>query len=401
MSTSRLFQPIQLGRLALQHRVVMPSLTRNRVDKDTRVVGDDVVEHYALRATVPGTLLIAEATYISPKGAAFPTWQYTPGVWTPEQVKAWKKANMFPAFIPFHIPDVVDAVHAHGSFIILQFWVLGREADPNLLAAIDPTVPYISASGIPVEGRSQSPRALTREEIQEYVSLHAEAAKLAINEAGFDGIEVNAGAGYLLDEFHKEFSNTRTDEYGGCPENRARFTLEVYDAMSRKVGEDRLGIKLMPWDTTRGKENEDPVPTFSYLVSELRRRHPDLAYLHVVEPRFGPTWTGRPVRGNESNDFLREIWHGKPYIVDSGYTREAAIEEADANEYTLVAFGRHYTSNPDLPIRLQYNIPLTPYVRDTFFAQLDWDGYNTFGFAEESKKILAARGVSIDILDSK
>ena len=144
-------------------------------------------------------------------------------------------------------------MHARGSFIYLQFWVIGREADPDILAAMDPSFPYISASDIPVEGRNGVPRALTREEIQRYVRLHADAAKLAITEAGFDGIEVNAGAGYLLDEFHKEFSNTRVDEYGGSPENRARFTLEVYDAMACEVGEDRLGIKLMPWDTTRGK----------------------------------------------------------------------------------------------------------------------------------------------------
>ncbi|VDB88486.1 unnamed protein product [Peniophora sp. CBMAI 1063] len=384
MSTPRLFQPIQVGRMQLEHRVVHPSMTRNRVDKDTRVVGDDVVAHYALRATVPGTLLIAEATYITPKGAAFDLWQHTPGLWSPEQVRAWKK--------------VTDAVHARGSFMILQFWVLGREADPDLLAAMNPPPPYISASGIPIEGRRRAPRALTREEIQEYVRLHADAAKLAINEAGFDGIEVNAGAGYLLDEFQKEFSNTRTDEYGGTPENRARFTLEVYDAMAREIGADRLGIKLMPWDTVRGKgyENEDPIPTFSYLVSELRRRHPDFAYLHVVEPRFGPTWNGRPVKGDESNEFLYEIWKGKPYITDSGYTRETAIAQAESDEHTLVAFGRDYTSNPDLPIRLQYDLPLTPYVRDTFYSQLDPAGYNTFGFAEESKQILAERGVIVD-----
>ncbi|VDC02351.1 unnamed protein product [Peniophora sp. CBMAI 1063] len=385
MSTSRLFQPIQVGRMQLQHCIVHPSMTRNRVGKDTRVVGDDVVEHYTLRATVPGTLLIAEATYITPKGAAFDLGQHTPGLWTPEQVRAWKK--------------VTDAVHARGSFIIFQFWVLGREADPDLLAAVDPSPPYISASGIPIEGRSRAPRALTIEEIQENVRLHADAAKLAVNEAGFDGIEVNAGARYLLGEFQKEFSNTRTDEYGGTPENRARFTLEVYDAMALEVSVDRLGIKLMPWDTVRGKdyENDDPVPTFSYFVSELRRRHLDFAYLHV-EPRFGPTWNGRPVKRNESSDFLHEIWKGKPYVTDNGYTRETAIAQAETDEHALVAFGRDYTSDPDLPIRLQYDLALTPLtrdVRDTFYPQLDLTGYNTSSFAEKSKKILAERGVSV------
>ncbi|VDC01224.1 unnamed protein product [Peniophora sp. CBMAI 1063] len=272
-------------------------MTRNRVDKDTRVVGDDVVDHYALRATVPDTLLIAEATYIAPKGAAF---------------QAYGRLSR--------------SRHGRRRARPLTYSILGirPRSKPRAPSRDEPTIP---ASGIPIEGRSRAPRALTREEIQDYVRLHSTATKLAINEAGFDGIEVNAGAGYLLDEFQKEFSNTRTGEYGGTPENRVRFTLEVYDAMAREVGTDRLGIKLVPWNTVRGKgcENEDPVLTFSYLVSELRRRHPDFAYLHAVEPRLGPTWNGRPVKSNESNDFLRESWKGKPYITDSGYTRETAI----------------------------------------------------------------------------
>ena len=144
-------------------------------------------------------------------------------------------------------------MHARQSFIYLQFWVIGREANPDLLAAEDPNFPYISASGIPIDANSRPPRALTREEIQEYVRIFAQAAKTAVDEAGFDGIEINAGGGYLLDEFQKVFSNNRTDEYGGSPEGRSRFTLEVVDAVTREIGEDRVGIKLMPWDTTRGQ----------------------------------------------------------------------------------------------------------------------------------------------------
>ncbi|KZV68022.1 FMN-linked oxidoreductase [Peniophora sp. CONT] len=401
-STSRLFQPIQLGRLTLQHRVVMPALTRNRIDLKTRVVGDDVVEHYSLRAAVSGTLLITECTYITPKDAAVKVWRCTPGAWSPEQIAGWKK--------------VVDGVHARGSFILLQVWTIGREADPEILAALDPTFPYISASGIPVDTTARPPRAISREEIEEYVLLHANAATAAVSEAGFDGIEIDAGGGYLLDEFLKSFSNDRTDEYGGSPENRARFTLEVVDAVARAVGEDRVGLKITPWDTIRGTgggtyildptgrhfadesrkiENEDPVPTFSYLVSELRRRHPDFAYIHVPEPRFGSLDFGRTVKTHESNDFLHVIWRGKVYISGGGYTRETGMKQADADEHGLIAFGRNYTSNPDLPIRLQYNIPLTPYERETFYAELEPAGYNTFGIADESKKILAARGVKI------
>ncbi|VDC04744.1 unnamed protein product [Peniophora sp. CBMAI 1063] len=385
MSQSHLFQPIQLGRTTLQHRVVMPALTRNRVDKVTRAVGDDVAEHYALRAAVPGTLLITEATFITPKDAAIEAWKHTPGVWSPEQTAGWKK--------------VVDAVHARGSFIYLQIWAIGREANPDILAEVDPTFPYISASGVPVEGHSKAPRTLTHEEIKKYVQLHVRAARAAIDEAGFDGVELDFAGGYLVDEFLKEFTNKRTDEYGGSPENRARFALEILGAVSHGIGADRVGVKLTPWDTTRAKgyENDNPIPTFTYFVSEARRLHPELAYLHVSEPRLGALF-GRTAKSTESNGFIREIWRGKPYISNGGYERDEAIKQADANENELIAFGRHYTSNPDLPIRLQYNIPLTPYDYKTFYAELDPAGYNTFRFAEESKKILIERGVSVDNL---
>ncbi|VDB90637.1 unnamed protein product [Peniophora sp. CBMAI 1063] len=382
-ATSRLFQPIQLGRLTLQHRVVMPALTRNRVDKKTRAVGDNIAEHYARRAIVPGTLLITECTYITPKDAAIKIWQYTPGIWSAEQIAGWKK--------------VVDGVHARQSFVFIQLWAIGREADPDILAALDSSFPYISASGIPIDSTRRLPRAITHEEMKEYVRLHAEAAKAAVDEAGFDGVEVDVGGGYLLDEFLKSFLNHRTDEYGGSPENMARFPLEVVDAVVREIGADRVGMKLTPWDTLRtGSENEDPIPAFSYFISEVRRRHPDFAYIHAAEPRYGTVNFGLPKHDHESNDFLRDIWKGKVYIAGGGYTRETAMKQTDANDNELIAFGRNYTSNPDLPIRLQHNIPLTPYARETFYAELSSAGYNTFGLADESKKILAARGVDVD-----
>ena len=135
-------------------------------------------------------------------------------------------------------PQVVDGVHARHSFIFLQFWAIGREADPDMLAALDPSYPYISASGIPISGSTKAPRAITLEEIKEYVRLHADAAKAAVLEAGFDGVEVDVGGGYLLDEFMKSFSNTRTDEYGGSFENRARLTVEIVDGIRAVIPKD-------------------------------------------------------------------------------------------------------------------------------------------------------------------
>ncbi|KAI0034459.1 hypothetical protein K488DRAFT_45445 [Vararia minispora EC-137] len=372
-----LFKPIQLGRYTLQHRVVMAPLTRNRAFNG-HTVDERTVEYYSTRAAVPGTLILTEATFVARRTAGLSNWMSTPGIWAPAQVTAWKR--------------VVDAVHAQGSFIFLQIWAIGRYNDPDLLTSQDPSFEYTSASGIPREGTSRAPRPLTREEIQEYVHDFGTAAKAAVNEAGFDGVEVHAAGGRLLDEFLKKSTNTRTDEYGGSIENRARFLLEVMDEVVEAVGEDRVGVKLTPWilvvliGNTAGEEGqEDPRPIYAYAASEIRRRHPELAYMHVLEA-IG-------LGDRRANDFMREIWAGKPYIADGSYTRESAIAQADKNDEELVSFGRYYSSNPDLPIRLEYNIPLTPYDRDSFYFDVEGSplGYNTFKFAEESKGFLEAR----------
>ncbi|KAI0321038.1 FMN-linked oxidoreductase [Amylostereum chailletii] len=366
----------------LQHRVVMPPLTRNRADNN-HVVGDHHIEHYALRATVPGTLLITEATYVTPRDAGLEL-RNTPGIYSSEQVAAWKK--------------VVDAVHAKGSFIYCQLWTVGRRSIPEILEAADPSYPYLSAGNLPVEGRSRALRAMTKDEIKNYVQYYATAARAAVEDAVFDGVEIHGAGGYLLDEFLKNFANNRTDEYGGSPENRGRFYLEVVDAVVAAVGADRVGMKLAPWATLPGfdggVEPDDPRPTFGYVAREIRARHPNIAYLHAVEPRIAGV-EDRQVRAGESNDFLREIWRGIPYITDGGYNRRSAIKEAEEHDGELVAFARYYTSNPDLPIRLENDIPLTPYDRSSFYTPGTTVGYNDFGFASESLDILAAKGVLV------
>ncbi|KAI0034457.1 FMN-linked oxidoreductase [Vararia minispora EC-137] len=369
-----LFQPIQLGRYTLQHRVVMPALTRNRALND-HAVDERTVEHYAARAAVPGTLLITEATFVARRNAGIPNWATTPGIWSAEQIQAWKKA--------------FNAVHAQKSVIFLQLWANGRDNDPDLLALRDPSFSYTSASDVPRAGISRAPRPLTHDEIQALVHDFGAAAKAAVNEAGFDGVEFHAAGGRLIDEFFKRATNLRTDEYGGSIENRSRFYLEILGEVVEAVGADRVGVKIAPWvlgSANAGKEGQDdPRPVFTYAVNETRKRHPKLAYLHVLEPRSSDD--------PRANDFLRNIWAGKPYISDGGYTRETAITRADKDEKALVSFGRYYTSNPDLPIRLEYNIPLTPYDRASFYFDVEGShlGYNTFEFSEESRRILEAR----------
>ncbi|KIJ57786.1 hypothetical protein HYDPIDRAFT_103847, partial [Hydnomerulius pinastri MD-312] len=250
-STPALFQPIQLGPLTLQHRIVLAPLTRFRAHA-SHVPGPQAPTYYAQRGSTRGTLLITEATFISHDAGGY---AYVPGIYTDAQVEGWKK--------------VTEAVHAQGSFIFLQLWALGRAADPAVLAAQDPPSPYVSASAVALKGRSQAPRPLAGAEIVAYIGAYAEAARRAVHEAGFDGVEIHGANGYLIDQFLQTTSNTRTDRWGGDEEGRTRFAREVVDAVVDAVGEDRVGLRISPWSTFQDMKMEDPRPTFAYLVQAL------------------------------------------------------------------------------------------------------------------------------------
>ena len=242
-----------------------------------------------------------------------------------------------------HISQVVDAVHANGSYIFLQLWAMGRATEVELLKSEDASFEVVGASAIPVDSSQPTPRPLTVEEIKTYVQWHADAADKAVNKAGFDGVELHFANGFLPDQFLQDVSNRRTDEYGGSVENRARFPLEIIEAVSNAVGEDRVGFRLSPWNTWQGMRMEDPKPTFAYFVSQAKERYPHLAHLHVIEPLVGGINYGES-KGVDSNDFLREIWGDKVYIAAGGYTPQTAVETAN-KKGGLIAFGRHYIAN--------------------------------------------------------
>ncbi|KAJ7131359.1 NADH:flavin oxidoreductase/NADH oxidase [Mycena epipterygia] len=374
MTPSKLFQPIQLGNVFLKHRIVMAPLTRFRADEQ-HVPLPHVREYYEQRASVPGTLLITEATYIAPRAGGY---NHVPGIWSEAQIATWKQ--------------ITDAVHAKGSFIYLQLWALGRAARPAELKAEDPSFPYVSASDIPLRERPASdipPRPLTVAEIQEYTKLYATAASNAVHKAGFDGVEVHSANGYLLDQFLQDVSNNRTDDYGGSPENRSRFTLEVVDAVVAAVGPKKTGIRISPWNTYQDMGMEDPKPTFIYLVSQLAEQHPELAYIHVSEPRIDATTLRDVVPEGWTNDIFRDIWvspqSNRRFISAGGYTRDLALEFAD-NKDDIIAFGRRFISNPDLPDRLLHNIPLNDYDRKRFYGPSTTDpkGFTDYPFASDS-----------------
>jgi len=241
------------------------------------------------------------------------------------------------------IPQVVDAVHANDSHIFLQLWTFGRATDLELLKSEDSSFELVGASAIPMSSSDPTPRPLTVEEIKTYIQWYADAADSAVNKAGFDGVELHFANGYLPDQFLQDVSNQRTDEYGGSIENRARFPLEIIEAVAGAVGEDRVGFRISPWNTWQGMRMEDPKPTFAYFVSQAKERFPNLAHLHVIEGRVAGI-DDQASNDAESNDFLREIWGDKVFIAAGGYAPETAAETVNTKG-GLVAFGRHYIAN--------------------------------------------------------
>jgi len=209
--------------------------------------------------------------------------------------------------------------------------------------------------------------------------------KMAVQGAGFDGVEIHGANGYLVDQFTQDTANNRTDEYGGSIENRSRFALEVVQSVVDAVGQSKVGIRFSPWERFQGMRMKNPVPTFSYLLSRFAELHPDLAYVHLVEPRAARGNDGIVLPAYESLDFARKIWAPRPMLIAGGYTPEDALErskEGEVNgENLVITFGRAFIANPDLPLRIRKAIPLNPYNRDTFYLPKSAVGYVDYPFA--------------------
>jgi len=375
MSTSKLFQPIQIGSLSLKHRVILAPLTRYRADS-SHVHHENAVEYYRQRASTAGTLLITEATFIAEDAGGF---KNVPGIYTDAQIEAWRK--------------VTEAVHKEGSYIFLQLWALGRAADSRVLAKEGHKL--VGASDVALDnGKKGVPEGLTKDEIKGYVEKYTIAAKNAVERAGFDGVEVHGANGYLVDQFIQTNSNTRTDEYGGSIENRTRFAREVMKSVTDAIGESRTSIRLSPWSHFQEMRMDDPVPTFSFLLHHLASQHTNLAYVSLVAPHIAGDSDAEEVQHSsgshpaDSNDFARKIWAPRPLIYGGGYTGEPKHAMKDADEQgVLVAFGRAFLANPDLPLRLKHGMPLNDYNRKTFYTRGEdkAEGYTDYPFAHQLK----------------
>ena len=355
-SVAKLFTPFQLGDLTLKNRVVMAPLTRNRANKHDDAPNALNVEYYRQRAGAG--LIITEATQISQQGQGY---IWTPGIYRDAHVAGWKA--------------VTDAVHAQGGVIFAQLWHVGRVShsvlQPGNQAPVAPsalranTKTYIESGFTEVS----EPRALRLDEIPGIVADFVRAAENA-KAAGFDGIELHGAHGYLLDQFLRDGSNQRQDAYGGSIENRARLTLEVVDAVARVFPKERVGIRISPVSPANDARDKHPQELFGYLVGELDKR--GIGFIHVVE---GAT---REARDYLPFDYqaLRKAFRGA-YIANNGFTRALAIEAVEKGDADLVAFGRLFIANPDLPERLRRDAPLNAPDTATFYGG-DAKGYTDY-----------------------
>ncbi|KAJ5894532.1 Aldolase-type TIM barrel [Penicillium taxi] len=366
---SNLFKPLRVGRIEVSNRIVLAPLTRCRND-DKHIPLFFVKDYYAQRGSTPGTLLISEGALITPRAGL---WDNSPEIHTDAQVAMWK--------------EVTDAVHAKGSYIYMQIFAMGRVASHEQLKKED-NFDLVSSSATPLCADGPIPRALSESEIEEYIADYVQAARNAIS-AGFDGVEIHSANGFLLDQFLQDTCNKRTDCWGGSIQNRVRFTLEVTRAVAAAIGADRTGIRLSPFSPYNGMKMENPLPTFKYLAQELRKLK--IAYTHLIESRVSGAET---IDALDSLDFFLKAYEdASPVIVAGGYKSDSAREAVDIQyrgHDILVAFGRPFISNPDLPFRIKDNVKFAPYDRDTFYTPGTSKGYTDYEFSDEFKAKAAA-----------
>ena len=354
---SSLFDPVHAGDLQLANRIVMAPLTRNRAPD--AIPTPLMASYYAQRASAG--LLISEATAISQQGQGYSD---VPGLYGTEQLDGWKQ--------------VTEAVHDEGGKIVVQLWHVGRVSHsdlqpdggqpvaPSAITAKTRTV--LIKEGVPAFVATSEPRALDAEELPGIVHTYQAAARNAVETAGFDGVEIHGANGYLLDQFLKNGSNHRTDDYGGGIRNRARLLLEVVRAIAGAIGGGRTGIRLSPVTTANDAYDANPQPLFEYVVKQLAKLN--LAFIHVIEGATGGIreLPDRPFDYAALKAAYRAAGGKGTWMVNNGYDKAMAEQAVKDGSADLVAFGRPYIANPDLVERLRSNAPLNQPDQATFYG---------------------------------
>ncbi len=352
MMKDALFQPIKLGKLELKNRIVMPPMTRSRATQPGNCANDMMAAYYAQRASAG--LIVAEGTQISPLGQGY---AWTPGIYSEEQIAGWKK--------------VTDAVHAKQGTIFAQLWHVGRVTHPDNTGGEQP----ISSSALKAQnvkvfvdnGQQEpgfvdvvEPREMSKQDIQEVIEQYRQAALNAI-EAGFDGVELHAANGYLINQFIDSEANNRTDEYGGSIENRLRFLAQVVAAMTDAIGADRVGVRLAPFTSLNGTVDKTPVETYTAAAALLNKLN--VVYLHIAEV----DWDDAPETPIEFKQAIRQAYQGT--IIYAGrYDSDKAAQAINDGLADMIGFGRPFIANPDLPNRIKHDYPLATHDPATLFG---------------------------------
>ncbi len=348
---SRLFTPIRLGAYDLAHRVALAPMTRLRTIQPGDIPSPMMAAFYGQRAS-EGGLEIVEGVSISMTARSY---LGAASFFHDGQAAGWKA--------------VADAVHAKGGRVFMQLIHGGRQSHVEMTGGVAPVAPSV----VPFDGVAltkdgfvpASPhRALGIDEIPGVIEEFRVAAQRA-KDAGFDGVELHGANGYLVDQFIQDGTNRRTDAYGGPVEHRVRFLREAVEALVSVWGADRVGVRISPSGEWGGISDSDPQATFSHVARVLDGY--GLAYLHVIEPRIKGDDTLHPGQDVVATRYLRPHFRG-PIIAAGGFDRQSAIDIVESGVADLVAFGRHFSSNPDLPELLRRDLPLTPYVRDAFWG---------------------------------
>ncbi len=362
-SVKSLLRPFVSNHLQLNNRFVMAPLTRQRANADLALTELNAL-YYAQRATAG--LIVSEASQITPKGQGYPN---TPGIYSEKQIEGWKL--------------VTEAVHQNGGKIFCQLWHVGRHSHPFI--QIDGGLPHapsaIAEPGLitTLRGKVETvvPHAMTINEIKTTVEAYAQAASNAIK-AGFDGVEIHAANGYLIDQFLNDASNTRTDAYGGSIDNKIRFAIEVVEAVIQAVGNAKTALRISPSGTNFGLRNQQPVETFEALVHQLNAY--DLAYVHLIEPDPKSLL-------NMPQYLLKVTPHFRPLIqttliTSAGYDFSGGEEAVESGLADLVAFGKMFISNPDFVERYATDAPLNAFNMATFYGG-GAEGYTDYPFLNQ------------------
>jgi N-ethylmaleimide reductase len=357
-SAEKLFQPIRMGSYELRNRIVMAPLTRSRAGQPGNVPTPLMAAYYAQRASA--AFIVSEATQVSMQGQGY---AWTPGIHSREQVDGWRM--------------VTAAVHAAGGLIFLQMWHVGRISHPALqpdqMLPVAPSAIKANAQafienelGEGATAPCVTPRALEPEEMPYLIRQFERAAGNAM-QAGFDGVEIHGANGYLIDQFIQSRSNRRSDHYGGPIENRARLLCELVETVSGIVGSGRVGVRLSPMGAMNDISDDEPEATFGYIAEKLNDYK--LAYLHVVNPAIAAIERKAPPAPEQMRmvDLIRNRYRG-PLILAGGFEHDTAEQWLEQGKADMIAFGRKFIANPDLPERLRQRAGLNPDDPSTYYG---------------------------------